>query len=146
MATKTSTLRETVAAQARAAKAAALKMQGVSTAQKNQALEFLAQALERNHEAILAENRLDVEEARRAGVKPAFLERLTLNAGRLVALAQSVRNVTGLADPVGEITARIRRPNGLRIVQVRVPIGVIAFIYESRPNVTVDAAVLCVKA
>jgi glutamate-5-semialdehyde dehydrogenase len=146
MATATSSLKHAIEAQARAARAAALKLQAAATAQKNQALEFLGQALERNHEALLAENRLDVEEASRAGARPAFVDRLTLNRGRLLALAQSVRDVIALSDPVGEVIARIRRPNGLRIVQQRVPIGVIGIIYESRPNVTVDASVLCLKA
>ncbi len=146
MVTKLSALRATIAAQARAAKIAALKIQSAPTERKNRALEFLASNLEGNYQAVLAENALDVERVKRGGARPAFVDRLTLNRGRLLALAQSVRDVAGLPDPVGEITGRFRRPNGLRIVRQRVPIGVIAIIYESRPNVTIDAAVLCLKA
>jgi len=139
-------LKAKVEAQARAARQGALRLAAVSTAQKNQSLEFLAAALERETAAILAENRLDVEAARKAGARPAALDRLMLTEGRLLALAASVRDVVNLPDPVGEVTGRWPRPNGLRIVRSRVPIGVIAIIYESRPNVTVDASVLCLKA
>ncbi len=139
-------MRGTVDAQARAAKRAALKLQVAATAQKNQALEFLAQELENHAETVIAENLLDLEAARKAGLKPAYLDRLTVNRGRLVALAQAVRDVIALPDPIGEVTGRWLRPNGLRILRQRVPIGVIAIIYESRPNVTVDASILCLKA
>jgi glutamate-5-semialdehyde dehydrogenase len=135
-----------VEAQARAADRAALAMQTVTAELKNQALEELARELESNHEAVLAQNRLDVAAAVASGVSAAFVDRLTLNHGRMLALAQAVREVIALPDPVGEVTGRWRRPNGLRIVRQRVPIGVIAIIYEARPNVTVDASVLCLKA
>lgn len=146
MATSTSSIKAVVEAQARSARAGALRLGTVSTAQKNQALEFLAQDLERNAGTVLAENALDVEAARKAGEKPGFIDRLTLNQGRLIALAQAVRDVISLPDPVGEVTGRWPRPNGLRIVRQRVPIGVIALVYEARPNVTVDASILCLKA
>ncbi len=146
MAPTASTLKASVEAQARAARAGALKLAAVPTAQKNQALEFLAQDLERNASTVLAENALDVEAAKKAGEKPGFIDRLTLNQGRLIALSQAVREVIALPDPVGEVTGRWPRPNGLRIVRQRVPIGVIAIVYEARPNVTVDASILCLKA
>src|SRR6185503_7394368 len=146
MASKTATARVTVESQAQAARQGALKLQSATTAQKNQALEFLAQELESHVETVIAENQLDVEAARKADLKASYLDRLTVNPGRLVALAQAVRDVIALPDPVGEVTGRWLRPNGLRILRQRVPIGVIAIIYESRPNVTVDASVLCLKA
>ncbi|MEK7475675.1 MAG: glutamate-5-semialdehyde dehydrogenase [Candidatus Coatesbacteria bacterium] len=146
MGTGSASLKAQVGAQAQAARQGALRLASVPTAQKNQALEFLAGALEREQAAILAENRLDVEAARKAGERPALIDRLTLTEGRLLALAASVREVVASSDPIGEVTGRWPRPNGLRIVRQRVPIGVIAIIYESRPNVTVDASVLCLKA
>lgn len=146
MPTKTDSMKALMEIQARAARKASLALQTTPTEKKDLALEYIAEELGKNSPAILAENRKDVEEAKKAGNKPAFIDRLTLNEGRLVAMAKSVREVVSLPDPIGEITGRWRRPNGLRIVRQRVPIGVIAIIYESRPNVTVEAAVLCLKA
>ena len=143
---RTSSVREIVTSQAMAAKKAALFLQNVASERKNQALELAAEELEANASSVLDENRLDVEAAKKSGLKPSFIDRLTLNRGRLVALAQAVRDVMTLPDPVGEVTGRWRRPNGLRILRLRVPMGVICIVYESRPNVTVDAAVLCLKA
>jgi glutamate-5-semialdehyde dehydrogenase len=114
--------------------------------QKNQALGALAAMLRKERGAILAANAGDLERARASGMAGAFVERLTLNDGRIEAMARGVEEVAALPDPVGEVIARWRRPNGLEISQVRVPIGVIAIIYESRPNVTVDAGVLGLKA
>jgi glutamate-5-semialdehyde dehydrogenase len=114
--------------------------------QKNQALGALAAMLREERGAILAANAGDLERARASGMAGAFVERLTLNDGRIEAMARGVEEVAALPDPVGEVIARWRRPNGLEISQVRVPIGVIAIIYESRPNVTVDAGVLGLKA
>jgi len=131
---------------ARASRKAAFVMMNATTERKNQALELIAEELEKNHGEVLAANAKDTAEAKKAGIGAALLDRLTLNEGRVVTLAHSVREVMGLPDPVGEITGRWRRPNGLRIARQRVPMGVIGFIYESRPNVTVDAAVLCLKA
>ncbi|HZY59064.1 MAG TPA: gamma-glutamyl-phosphate reductase, partial [Candidatus Binataceae bacterium] len=113
---------------------------------KNRALARLAGALRESAGAILAANARDLENARAQGVRTAFLERLTLNPARIEALAVSVEQVAALPDPVGEVIAGWRRPNGLEITQVRVPIGVITIVYESRPNVTVEAAVLALKA
>jgi glutamate-5-semialdehyde dehydrogenase len=117
-----------------------------TSARKNQALGALAAMLRNERGAILAANVGDLERARGSGMAGAFVERLTLNDARIEAMARSVEEVAALPDPVGEIISRWRRPNGLEISQVRVPIGVIAVIYESRPNVTVDAGVLALKA
>ena len=115
-------------------------------ARKNQALVTLAAMLRAECGAILAANAGDLDRARSSGMAGALVERLTLNQARIDAMARSVEEVAALPDPVGEVIARWRRPNGLEISQVRVPIGVIAIIYESRPNVTVDAGVLGLKA
>ena len=117
-----------------------------SSARKNQALGALAAMLREERGAILAANAGDLDRARALGMAGAFVERLTLNDARIEAMARGVEEVAALPDPVGEVIARWRRPNGLEISQVRVPIGVIAIIYESRPNVTVDAGVLGLKA
>ncbi len=117
-----------------------------STESKNRALEELAKTLRKSRAEILAANRADLDRARAAGMKGALLDRLTLTDDRIEAMAHGVEEVAKLPDPVGEVIARWRRPNGLEITQVRVPIGVIAIIYESRPNVTVDAAVLLLKS
>jgi glutamate-5-semialdehyde dehydrogenase len=116
------------------------------SAQKNQALGVLAAMLRAERGAILAANAGDLDRARGSGMAGAFVDRLTLDAARIEAMARSVEEVAALPDPVGEVIARWRRPNGLEISQVRVPIGVIAIVFESRPNVTVDAGVLGLKA
>ena len=127
-------------------RAAARELALCSSEVKNRALTRLAGALRASGGAIIAANARDLEQARAQGVKPAFLERLTLNPARIEAMALSVEQVAALPDPVGEVIAGWRRPNGLEINQVRVPIGTIAIVYESRPNVTVEAAVLALKA
>ncbi len=130
-----------------AARAASHKLALASTEDKNRALRRLAAELRGAREHILAANRADLERARRqSDSTTAFIERLTLNDARIEAMARSVEEVAGLPDPVGETMASWTRPNGLRIAQVRVPLGLIAIIYESRPNVTVDAAALCLKS
>jgi glutamate-5-semialdehyde dehydrogenase len=128
------------------ARIAARRLALIGAARKNRALGVLAGALRSSTDRILAANREDVARAQEGGDAPAFVERLTLTPDRIVAMARSVEEVAALPDPVGETIARWRRPNGLDIRQVRVPIGVVAIIYESRPNVTVDAAVLGFKA
>lgn len=127
-------------------RAAAASLALCPTERKNQALLALAAALRAQTGSILEANRRDLENARAAGRTGAFIERLTLSEARIEALAKSVEEVAALPDPVGEIIEQWRRPNGLQISKVRVPIGVIAVIYESRPNVTIDAGVLTVKA
>ncbi len=128
------------------ARAAARTLALCTSARKNQALGALAAMLREERGAIMAANAGDLERARASGMAGAFVERLTLNAARIEAMARGVEEVAALPDPVGEVIARWRRPNGLEISQLRVPIGVIAIIYESRPNVTADAAVLGLKA
>lgn len=131
-----------LAATRRAARSLAL----AGTAQKNQALLELGSYLIASTDPILAANAEDIETACANGQGGAFVERLTLTPARVKAMAEGVKQVAALPDPVGETMGRWQRPNGLDIAQVRVPIGVIAIVYESRPNVTVDAGVLCLKA
>ena len=130
----------------RAARAAAPALARTSTEVKNAALHAGAAALRARTGEILAANAGDVEAARAAGVAPAFLDRLTLTAARVDAMAVGLEQIAALPDPVGEEIRRWSRPNGLEIRQVRVPLGVIGIIYESRPNVTADAAGLCLKS
>ncbi len=113
--------------------------------QKNEALHAMADELIARSEAILTANESDVSRAKSDVLSAAMIDRLTLNSARLKSMADGIRQVTELDDPVGKIITEWTRPNGLRIVKVRVPIGVIGIIYESRPNVTSDAAVLCLK-
>ncbi len=131
---------------AQRARAASLVLANVPTATKNAALAELARLLEASHDSLLAANALDLASPEAAALTPASRDRLTLNAARLDHLAQSVREVVALPDPIGAILDDTTRPNGLRIRKVRVPIGVIGIIYESRPNVTVDCAILCLKS
>lgn len=130
----------------RLARTAARRLAQVSAERKNRALAALADLLRLSTEMILASNREDLVHAAKNGHSGAFVERLTLTPERIEAMAEGVEQIVKLQDPVGETIARWRRPNGLVISQVRVPIGVIAIIYESRPNVTIDAGVLGLKA
>jgi glutamate-5-semialdehyde dehydrogenase len=117
-----------------------------SSEQKNQALAVVKESLLRLVEEIIAANQSDVVRAHGAGLTNALIDRLTLNRARIAAIARGVEEVIALPDPIGETMARWTRPNGLEIVQTRVPIGLVAIIYEARPNVTIDAGVLCLKA
>src|SRR5580692_5955873 len=135
-----------IIAQLERVRAAGRELALCSSEVKNRALARLAIALRSRGDAIVSANARDLEQARAQGMRPALIERLTLNRARIEAIAVSVEQVAALPDPVGEVIAGWRRPNGLEISQVRVPIGVIAIIYESRPNVTVDAGVLALKA
>ena len=127
------------------ARAASRALARLSTDQKNAGLRAMADALDQHKEAILADNGLDVEAAKENALAPAMVDRLRLDAKRLAAMAESVRAVAALPDPVGETLRAWTRPNGIEITKRRVPIGVVGIIYESRPNVTSDAAVLCTK-
>ncbi|HEY3755062.1 MAG TPA: glutamate-5-semialdehyde dehydrogenase [Opitutaceae bacterium] len=140
------TLTDQITRIAESAREAALKLATAATAQKNDALYRLASALQSKAEPILSANRKDLEAARAAGLADAQIDRLTLNQARLELLAESVRQVADLKDPVGEVLEDWTRPNGLRIIKRRVPIGVIGVVFEARPNVTIDCAVLCLKA
>ena len=113
---------------------------------KRALLEAMAAALAADADAILAANERDLQAARDKGIGSAMLDRLTLNPARLSAIADALREVAALPDPVGQVTRDDVRPNGIRVQKVRVPLGVIAMIYEARPNVTADAAALCIKA
>ncbi|EJA7360320.1 glutamate-5-semialdehyde dehydrogenase [Vibrio alginolyticus] len=129
----------------KAAKGAAFELATASTAQKNQALAIIADELEANSAAILAANAKDIELGREAGLTDALLDRLLLNEERLTAIANDVRNVISLNDPVGsEIDSKVLE-NGMSLSRRRVPLGVVGVIYEARPNVTIDIAALCLK-
>ena len=135
-----------IEAQAKAAAMAARQLAGVSTAVKNRSLRAMAEALCMGKNHILAENTADMENARQAGMKGSMLDRLLLTEGRIEGMAEGLRQVAELADPVGEVIAGRQLPNGLTMTKVRVPLGVIAIIYEARPNVTADAIGLCLKS
>jgi glutamate-5-semialdehyde dehydrogenase len=128
------------------ARAASLALATATSEAKNDALRVLAGLVDASHPLLLAANRKDLDAAAGSRLTRAQIDRLTLNPARLEALAGSVRDVAALPDPVGDVLAEWTRPNGLSIRKVRVPIGVIGIVYEARPNVTVDCAVLCLKA
>ena len=139
------TLNEQILDFGRRARAAARQLRVCTTAQKNAGILAMAEELVAAESAILAANAEDLARANAAGLSGAMLERLALDPKRLAAMADGVRQVADLPDPVGEIIREWTRPNGLHIEKKRVPIGVVGIIYESRPNVTSDAAVLCLK-
>ncbi len=139
-------LAATMRAIGRDARAAARALALASTAQKNRALAAMAKAIRRRRAAILAANAGDIAEAKAGRATPAFLDRLALDPARVEAMAAGLDVIRKLKDPVGTVMASWRRPNGMRIERVRVPLGVVGVIYESRPNVTADAGGLCLKA
>jgi len=128
------------------ARAASRAMARASTAQKNQALLAAAQALKDAREQVLAANQQDLEQGRANGLDDAMLDRLELTPARFDAMIEGLEQVAALQDPVGEITGLTYRPSGIQVGHMRVPLGVIGIIYESRPNVTIDAASLCLKS
>ncbi|HZM34398.1 MAG TPA: glutamate-5-semialdehyde dehydrogenase [Burkholderiales bacterium] len=130
----------------RAARAAARAVARADTDAKNRALAAMAAEIRGQSAAILKANTADVARARGAGRDSAFVDRLTLNQALVEQMAEGIEQVAALADPVGAISERVRRPTGIEVAKMRVPIGVVAIIYESRPNVTADAAALCVKS
>lgn len=132
--------------QGAAAKAAALRLMTLGTSAKNNALLAIARALADNKNKIIEANEKDMAKARENGMSSSLMDRLALDAARIDAIADSVRQVAALDDPIGQVDKMTTRPNGLIIGRRKVPLGVIAIIYEARPNVTVDAAVLCLKA
>lgn len=139
-------MRELVETRARAAREAARALGLAGARVKSDALLAMARGLEEKAPAVLDANRADLERARGQGHPRAFLDRLTLTDTRIEGMVAGIRQVAALPDPVGETVRGWRRPNGIEIAKVRVPLGVIGFIYESRPNVTADAAALCVKS
>jgi glutamate-5-semialdehyde dehydrogenase len=138
--------REAVLEVARRGRAAAVVLRGLHRSTKDAALHAIADALDAQSERIVAVNATDVERAVATGTDPAIVDRLTLTAPRLHAIADAVRDVAALPDPVGEVVRGYTLPNGLDVRQIRVPLGVIGMVYEARPNVTVDAAVLALKS
>ena len=129
-----------------AAKSAARVLATLDTATKNAALEAVATALVERTPQILEANRLDLEAGRESGLSAALMDRLALDEGRIAGMAAGVRAIVALPDPVGEVIDGFRLPNGLDVRKVRVPLGVVAVVYEARPNVTIDAAALCLKS
>lgn len=130
----------------RLAKAAARELMTATTVQKNKALAEIAAALEQNCGKIIAANAKDIENGKASGMSTSFLDRLALDEKRVMAIASAVREIIALKDPVGIVDTGFTNADGLRIVKQHVPLGVIAIIYEARPNVTVDAAALCLKS
>jgi glutamate-5-semialdehyde dehydrogenase len=131
---------------ATSARAAAHVLSLAPEQQKNRALDAMGRAIRAHAEAILAANAEDVAEFRASGATAAFIDRLTLTPGRVAAMAEGIATVRAIPDPVGVVTESWQRPNGMTIERVRVPLGVVAVIFESRPNVTADAGVLCLKS
>jgi glutamate-5-semialdehyde dehydrogenase len=139
-------LRDGVERICRAAKEAAAPMARADASRKNAALAAMSKGLRERTEWLKAENRLDMEAARTKGISAAMLDRLLLTDERIRHMADGIEEVIALPDPVGEVTKMWRRPNGLWVGRMRIPLGVIGIIYESRPNVTADAAALCIKS
>ncbi|MGK2905369.1 MAG: glutamate-5-semialdehyde dehydrogenase [Desulfuromonadales bacterium] len=131
---------------ARDAKAASQTLASLSSAIKNELLQCMAQSLLDHTEELIESNEKDLDAAREADLAPAMVDRLTLDAQRIRAMADGLRELAELPDPVGEVTSMWRRPNDLQIGRMRIPLGVIGIVYESRPNVTADAAGLCLKS
>ncbi len=139
-------IKEVIAEQAQLAQDAALKMASLTTETKNAALLAMADALEKRQDEILAANVEDVETAKKNSTRLNMIDRLILNPKRIADMAEGLRQTATLPDPIGREDFHVTRPNGLKIRRVRVPFGVIGIIYEARPNVTVDAAALCLKS
>ncbi|MGB7963768.1 MAG: glutamate-5-semialdehyde dehydrogenase [Propionicimonas sp.] len=132
--------------QAAVAKQASLSLATLNRAAKDEALLAMAEALAAAEPAVLAANQLDVEAAREAGTGEAMIDRLALSASRVAGMADGLRALAGLPDPVGDVVRGWTNPNGVRVRQVRVPLGVVGIIYEARPNVTADAGGICLKS
>jgi len=139
-------IKEEVVKIANLSKQASFKLANLSSKIKNDALLKMAEAIEDNSKSIIEENQKDLQYAKEKGLSSALIDRLTLNEKRISAMAGSLRDVANLPDPVGEVVCMWKRPNGLQVGKVRVPLGVVGIIYEARPNVTSDAAGLCFKS
>ncbi len=139
-------LRKEVTSIAQDARKASFEMGQLSSSVKDKALRAMADALEKERSAVFAANKKDIRAAQSRRISPAFIDRLTLNDKRIKSMAEGLRTVADLRDPIGEVTKMWTRPNGLWIGKMRVPLGVIGVIYESRPNVTADCIGLCLKA
>ena len=139
-------IKQYVSEKAKQAKAASRALANISTEIKNNALFKMAAGLEHEGAGLIAANRKDLADAEQKGLSKAMIDRLTLNPERIKAMADGLREVAALPDPVGEVLRMWRRPNGMEVGRMRVPIGLIGIIYESRPNVTADTAALCLKS
>jgi glutamate-5-semialdehyde dehydrogenase len=139
-------IKEYVLKKAKEAKEGAKALARLSSKEKNNILQRMAEALKKKAKTLIAENQKDIQFAEKKGLSKALIDRLTLHEKRIEEMAKGIMEVTALPDPVGEITKMWKRPNGMTVGKMRVPIGVIGIIYESRPNVTVDATGLCLKA
>jgi glutamate-5-semialdehyde dehydrogenase len=140
------TIETTVVNMAKAARAAAAKMAGCGSSRKNSALIAMADKVESEASTIKEVNQMDLDRAKEMGLSPAMIDRLAVSDATIQSMAKGLREVAGLNDPVGALGKTWLRPNGLEVAKMRIPIGVIGIIYESRPNVTIDAAGLCLKA
>ena len=131
---------------AKQAKAASRQLAPISSAEKNRALHLMADQVEAESDYLIEENNKDLDAAKKAGISGALLDRIALDPDRVHGMAKGLRDVAALPDPVREVVKMWRRPNGLQVGKMRIPLGVIAIIYEARPNVTADAAALCLKS
>ncbi len=139
-------LREMVVQSAQKAQLASRELAGISSQQKDEALLMTARELENSREEILEINQEDMERGKKKGLSSALLDRLKLSEERIDSMAEGLREIVQLEDPIGEVLGMWKRPNGLKVGRTRVPLGVVGIIYEARPNVTVDVAGLCLKA
>src|SRR5215468_7949775 len=146
MSIKNESVRDEAVRLAKQAKAASRQLAPLSSAEKDRALHLMADELEAQSDYLVAENKKDLAAAKQAGISEAIVDRIALNPGRVQAMVKALRDVAALPDPVREVVKMWRRPNGLQVGKMRIPLGVIAIIYEARPNVTADAAALCLKS
>lgn len=146
MSLKKESIKEEAIRLAKQAKVAARQLAPISSAEKNRALHLMADQLEAQNDYLVEQNKKDLEAAERAGISEALVDRIALNDGRVRAMAKGLREIVALPDPVREVVKMWRRPNGLQVGKMRIPLGVIAIIYEARPNVAADAAALCLKS
>jgi glutamate-5-semialdehyde dehydrogenase len=146
MSLKNESIKEEAIRLAKQAKAAARQLAPISSAEKNRALHSMADQLEAQNDYLVAENKKDLAAAEKAGISEALVDRIALDDRRVRGMAKGLREVAALPDPVREVVKMWRRPNGLQVGKMRIPLGVITIIYEARPNVTADAAALCLKS
>ncbi len=139
-------IESTITAIAKQARTASIEMAKYSSEKKNKALRHLAEDIAQNAAHIITENRRDIESAKEMGLTSAMIDRLTISDSTIESMVQGIKEIIQLEDPVGSVIKTWIRPNGLQVSKVRIPLGVIGIIYESRPNVTIDAAALCLKA
>jgi glutamate-5-semialdehyde dehydrogenase len=146
MSIKNESIKDEAIRLAKQAKTASRQLAPISSAEKNRALHLMAEQLEAQNDYLIEENKKDLDAAEKAGISEAIVDRIALNDSRVRGMAKGLREVALLPDPVREVVKMWRRPNGLQVGRMRIPLGVIAIIYEARPNVTADAAALCLKS